>query len=50
MVSTYGLDISWFFNMTSDIFLPKAMFQNFFKLLDFIYICLYIDKKDVQII
>lgn len=34
MVSTYGLDISW---LSSDMFLPKAMFQNFFKLLDFIY-------------
>lgn len=36
MVSSYGLDISWSFNMSSDMFLPKAIFQNFFKLLDFI--------------
>ena len=45
MVFCYGLDISWIFDMSSDMFLPKAMFQNFFKLLDFTYNRITLTKK-----
>lgn len=36
MVSSYGLDISWFLNISNNTSLPETMFRDFFKLLDII--------------